>query len=191
MGLTVTAMKPFPFCEIEATQAAAWLLNKEPGRRMDVVKLSKLLYLADREALKRWGLPIIGGRYCNMEHGPVVSRVVDAMKPVSERKGFTVWDEHLKRKEAEMVLIEDPGRGRLHDAAIGLLDETFARYGAFPTWELRDRTHSLPEYQDPGTSSLPIRPEVLLRHLGKSDEEIEELAADSKELEFLANVMGS
>ena len=52
------------FNEAKATQAAARLLFLRGGT-MSYVKLIKLLYLADREALIRWGRPVTSRRSSN------------------------------------------------------------------------------------------------------------------------------
>ena len=44
---------------------------------MNYTKFIKLLYLADRAALIRWGRPISTDRYVSMKHGPVLSNVFD------------------------------------------------------------------------------------------------------------------
>src|SRR4051812_9596906 len=50
------------FNEQKATQAAARLLELRGGR-ISYLKLIKLLYLADREALLQWGRPITTDSY--------------------------------------------------------------------------------------------------------------------------------
>ena len=52
------------FNEKKATQAAARFLRLCKGC-MNYMKLIKLLYIADREALLRWGRPITTDAYCN------------------------------------------------------------------------------------------------------------------------------
>jgi uncharacterized phage-associated protein len=44
---------------------------------MSYMKLIKLLYLAGREALARWGRPIPTDTYVATKHGPVLSQVLD------------------------------------------------------------------------------------------------------------------
>jgi len=50
-----------PFNERKATEAASVLLRLRGGQ-MSHLKLIKLLYLADREALDRWSVPITHDR---------------------------------------------------------------------------------------------------------------------------------
>lgn len=182
-------MTDFPFNPVRATQAAAWLVAKNGGK-MSHIKLSKLLYVADRRALRRWGRPIIGGNYASMEHGPVISPVVDYLRTPDERGERASWDEHLRRSGHDIVLVKDPGRGQLHNAAIKLLDELFEKTRALDKWELRDLTHKFAEYRDPGKSSRPIDIQEMLEAVGKSEEEIETLAADSRHLRHVARLIG-
>jgi uncharacterized phage-associated protein len=182
-------MNKFPYSGEKATQAAAWLVALAGGK-MNHIKLSKLLYIADRRALKRWGRPIIGGEYANMEHGPVVSPVVDCLKPVGGRPPNDYWDACFSRKVNEIILVENPGRGQLHAAAIKLLDEIFLELGHLSQWELRDLTHEFPEYSDVGKSSKGINLPVLLGHLKKSTEQINALEAQAAELTGLKKLIG-
>lgn len=63
------------FNDRKATQAAALLLQLRGGK-MSYMKLIKLLYLADREALLQWGRPITTDRYVSMNRDPVLSRIL-------------------------------------------------------------------------------------------------------------------
>src|SRR5260370_12146701 len=72
-----------PFNERKATEAAAHLL-KLRGGRMSYMKLIKLLYLADREALLRFGCPITTVRYVSIDRGPVLSRVLNLISEERE-----------------------------------------------------------------------------------------------------------
>jgi len=62
-----------------------------------------------------------------------------------------------------------------------LIDEIFARYGHMTRWQLRDFSHTLPEWQDPQGSSRRIDPADILRSAGYSDEAIDDIAAELEE----------
>ena len=53
------------FNEAKAREAAARLVELRSGK-MSCMQLIKLLYLADREALLRWGRPITTDRYVSV-----------------------------------------------------------------------------------------------------------------------------
>ncbi|HTH08426.1 MAG TPA: Panacea domain-containing protein, partial [Acidovorax sp.] len=60
------------FNERKAAQAAACLLHKAGGS-LSVLKLMKLMYLAERRSLKKYGDTITGDAFVSMPHGPVLS----------------------------------------------------------------------------------------------------------------------
>src|SRR5262245_9212871 len=62
------------FDTMKAIQAAAVLLRFDDGA-MDYLRLLKLLYIADREALRETGRPISYSRTIAMDNGPLSSEV--------------------------------------------------------------------------------------------------------------------
>lgn len=64
------------FNERKVAQMAAYLLKKRGGC-MSHLKLMKLLYLADREAMDRYGAPMSGDRVVSMPQGPVLSMTLN------------------------------------------------------------------------------------------------------------------
>ncbi len=72
------------FDEEKATEAAALILSLRGGQ-MHYMKLIKLLYLLDREALSRWGIPVTTDTYVSMDHGPVVSAIYNLIRRVQSR----------------------------------------------------------------------------------------------------------
>jgi uncharacterized phage-associated protein len=179
----------FPFDETKATQAAAWLISKAGGK-LSHIKLSKLLYLVDREAINRWGRPVIGGMYSSMPHGPVISPIVDCLKPSDERPEFHFWDSHLERKGNDVILRLNPGRGQLHDAAIKLMEEIFEKFRNQTKWQVRQFTHTLPEYKDTQNSSYPIKLDALLSSLNKTSSEIEVVRENAKSMTCVKRLIG-
>ena len=104
------------FNERKATQAAARLL-KLRGAQMSYMKLIKLLYLADRTALLRWGRPITTDSYVSVERGPVLSRVLDLATDEEVPGQHSVWAEHITEPEHYSVrLRKDPGADELSAA---------------------------------------------------------------------------
>jgi len=72
----------FQFDERKATQAAAYLIQKNGGS-MNYMALLKLLFLADRASLLKRGHPITGDQVFSMRHGLVLTHVLDR---VSQKK---------------------------------------------------------------------------------------------------------
>jgi len=161
------------FNEPKATQAAARLLRNRGGR-MSYMKLIKLLYLADREALARWGRPISTDNYVSMDKGPVLSHVFDLItEGPNPAAGDTFWTRHISEPEHyEVALKADPCSDLLSEAEDELLDEIFARYGSLNRWALVDLVHTRPEWKDPHGSAIPIEYADILEAQRKSPEEI-------------------
>src|ERR1700723_1042474 len=120
------------FDETKATQAAAFLL-KMRGGRMHYLKLIKLLYLADRTALLRWGVPISTDHYVSMDHGPVLSNIFNL---ITDDKPKPVWAKFISAPlgDYEIELRENAPPDRLSRAEEKLLAEVYAEYGYRNRW---------------------------------------------------------
>lgn len=171
------------FNERKATQAAAHLLRLRGGR-MSYLKLIKLLYLADREALLRWGRPISTDRYVSMDRGPVLSRVLDLATDGDAPGAPSIWAASITAPgNYEVELKADAGDDELSEAEIEILDAIFAQHGRKSRWDLVALTHALPEWIDPRGGAIAISYRDILKAGGKSDLEI---AAIEEELAELA-----
>jgi hypothetical protein len=172
------------FNEAKATQATAHLLTLRGGT-MSCVKLIKLLYLADREALLRWGRPITTDRYVSLDNGPVVSRIHDLVCDEPPPNSFPIWRRFISDpKDHEVRLLGDPGSGELSLPELQLIDEVFAQHGHQSRWTVVNYTRSLPEWTNPAGGALPIEYRDILRAADKTEAEISavEEALDSAAL---------
>jgi uncharacterized phage-associated protein len=171
------------FNEAKATQAAARLLRNRGGR-MSYMKLIKLLYLADREALSRWGRPITTDTYVSMKHGPVLSQVLDLItEGPNPLVGETFWSKHISEPEHfEVSLKENPSDDLLSEAEDELLDGIFKEFGHLNRWQLVDLVHKLPEWKDPEGSVLPIDYADILKAQNKKPEEIRAIESELQAL---------
>ena len=163
---------PLKFDESKATQAAAFLL-KLRGGQMHYFKLIKLLYLVDRAALLRWGIPVTTDRYASMDDGPVVSNIYNLITKDIPKQ---IWSQLISPPFGDFeirLLSGDPPTTRLSDAEERLMREIFEDYGHMNRWDLRDYVmHRLPEWKNPHGSSTPIRISAILKAGGESDDEI-------------------
>jgi len=66
----------FPYDRERAWQTILWFANAHGGS-IDLLKLVKLIFYADREHLVRYGRPITGGIYRALPLGPVAVNVLD------------------------------------------------------------------------------------------------------------------
>jgi uncharacterized phage-associated protein len=177
------------FSEEKATQVAARLL-KLRGGRMSHLKLIKLLYLAERESLTRFGAPLTYDTYVSMPHGPVLSATLDRINEHEIYQGG-YWDSYITPKidhEVSLRALDAVPNDQLSPAEEALIDDVYRRYGHLGRWELVKLTHTLPEWTDPQGSSLPIRPEDILLSEGYSEEDIAEMRSNWDEVGYASSL---
>ena len=84
----------FCFSVKKAIQAAAALLRTEETRQMPYLRLLKLLYIADRDSIRKTGRPITGDQIQAMEYGPVPESVYKLIK--GEHYNSPSWSKHFQ-----------------------------------------------------------------------------------------------
>ena len=173
---TLDAM-PLTFREDRATQAAAKLLRMHGGS-MSYMKLLKLMYFADRQALLTLGGPITYDRAVSMDRGPVLSHTYDLIKgnPGVGEGGY--WNAHISCAWWRASLTQDPPSDQLSNAEEAILVDVYRQYAHLGKYELSQLTHNLPEWRDPQGSSSPISLRDILRGEKMSDEDADALLAD-------------
>jgi uncharacterized phage-associated protein len=178
-------MKP-RFNEQKATQAAARFLKLANGK-MNYLKLIKLLYLLDRESLKRRGRPVTGDQYYSMKLGPVLSEVHDLITEPPAPGDESFWAKHISDpSHYEVALLDDPGGDKLSEAEEELIDEIHGAYGHYAPFELVDFLHKiLPEWKPITSGRQTLSYSDVLTALGKSAEEIKSIEADIDYLAFV------
>ncbi|KKN12361.1 hypothetical protein LCGC14_1017180, partial [marine sediment metagenome] len=173
----------FRFREDKATQVAVLFL-KLGGNKMSYLKLIKLMYLVEREALIRWGRPITYDRCVAMSRGPVLSRILNLLR--DETQTNSSWKRAISppSKNYEVELREDPGDGKLSNAEDQLIEEIFNEHRAKNQWELSEFTHGLGEWKDkdPKGSSIEISYKDILQAGKKTEEDIESILGEIKSL---------
>ena len=157
------------FSAKKATQAAGVLLRDRSGRRDNYMRVLKLLYLADREALKTIDRPILADHFVAMERGPVLSNVYNLIK--GEHGDLPAWSSYSQRDRYDIKLIEDPGVDALSSKEVELLQQVAMDHVDDDEWALVAFTHTLPEWikNDPGGAAVkPIPLRDILEATGRS-----------------------
>jgi uncharacterized phage-associated protein len=169
----------------KAAQVAAYFLIKAGGSS-EVLKLAKLLYLAERASYERFGEPLIGDQPYSMEHGPVLTLTLDYIRNTVEPP--QPWQDLITERVDNDVGLQDPDRRiadlrRLSDADIEMLNAIWLRVGHMTSLQLRRWTHdNCPEYDESvGKSSRPIRMEVLLEVLSFTAAQAEQVEIEACE----------
>ena len=155
----------------KAAQITAFFANKE-GESIPVLKIAKLIYVADREHMRSYGHPLLDDCLVSMPHGPVNSitlNYIDGCAPddagwnefVGARNGYSV---------GAVAQFSRDALDELSDAEIDTLQTVWNLLGGLNKWEIRDWTHkNCPEWEDPQGSAQPIPHERVLKYLGHED----------------------
>lgn len=154
------------FNEKKASQAAAYFLYRSgPAMQMPVLKLMKLLYLAERLSFQRYCEPMIGDRLVSMPHGPVLSVTYNHMNGELDSVDGG-WDSWISARDQDYeVAIKNPEQLRsptddlleLSDSDVEILNDVWADFGRMTKYQIRDWTHNhCPEWKDPKGSMIPM-----------------------------------
>jgi hypothetical protein len=127
-------------------EALTWLASRWPG--ITIFYACKILFLADREHLRRYGRPILGDRYIAMEDGPVPSLVYY----VAQHDGFHLGPETLERadhaftyektgRNPQLFPKRDPNVSMFSRTDLACLTDAMERYGAMDFEDLWNLVH--------------------------------------------------
>ncbi|HLN27593.1 MAG TPA: Panacea domain-containing protein [Gemmataceae bacterium] len=179
----------------KALEAAVILARHSPRRMISRKRLLALLYMANRECLKRSGRPIVGGRVVAMKYGPIHGDVYNLLIGDKERaEGTAEWSEHFHNDGFYVVLHDEPAISTLSRFEIETLKNVLEAYEDEDDWDVARHTHAFLEYKiayRPNQSrtipfeqilnavGLSRRRESILRDL-KEKEEIDDLFAGAE-----------
>jgi uncharacterized phage-associated protein len=168
--------------ERKTAQIAAFFIRKEGGC-LNILKLVKLLYLADREAMDKYDFPLTGDHFVSMPHGPVLSGTYDLINGASGPD--STWEQWISDRENHNVSLKeeqtDTALDELSRAEVSVLESVYQQFGQMSQWDLVKYTHdNCPEWRDPNGSSIPISYEDVFLALKR---DVEESRARSRDLE--------
>lgn len=158
-----------------AAQVAAYFALKSGGR-INVLKLSKLLYLAEREHMSCYDEPMFYDKLSSLPDGPVVSITLNL---INGNLDDETWSRFIAARIGHEVVVADgvyrASLDHLSETEIEILDDLWGRFGKWDRYALRDWTHvkdNIPEWADPSGSSLPINHVTVFTGLGKAEPEM-------------------
>src|SRR5271168_467516 len=104
-------MMSFPFKILKTIQAIGVLLRYDGVKRMNYMRLLKLLYIADRESLRETGRPVTGGPVIAMERGPVLKEVYDLI--LGQHREMSLWSQFYRKERYDLLEVAEPDVGQL------------------------------------------------------------------------------
>lgn len=160
----------------KAAQIIAFFAIKQGARAIEIVKAIKLLYLADRESLRRWGVPLLHEPRASLRLGPVNQTTLDYVN--GHRSDADAWatiigprnDSHIPIQPG--VVAED--LDEFSGAELDVLEDIWEKHGQFKSFQIVDWTHNpanVPEWTEPlgPRKSTPIELIDILRAVGFPD----------------------
>lgn len=163
----------------KAAQIVAFFA-REQGGNINVLKLMKLVYIADRRNMEKYDFSISGDVFFSMDHGPVNSITRDLIQGTEDNRAG--WDDFVSDRAGYDVgltrPVTDSDLDELSRAELQTLHEVWAQFGHMGKWEIRDWTHeNCPEWEDPKGGSTPIPYGRVFKFLNKNNaEELEKQA---------------
>ena len=181
---------------IEKLMQAAGYILKKYKYRLNYTKLMKLLYLADKEALKESNRSISGDSYVCMKSGPVLSGLYDLIKGKHSDTGAQLaWNTRYSTDGYDLTANFD----RLPEKKLSpfekrVMDKIDAKFHRKPYDYMINYVHNpdmCPEWKDPGYTSVPLKVEDILKSVGRTDEEIAWVMADETVFEEEERIFAS
>lgn len=166
---------------------AAYFVAKE-SCPIPVLKLVKLMYLADRESMRRYGRPISYDNMVSMPNGPVLSQTYSLINGEGLPENQRIWNRWISpRIDNHTVQLQkndctEKDFDHFSQADVEILSAVWEEFGVMDQWQLRDYTHdNCSEWEQPkqqGKQSTPIKDIDIFRALGMQEKEAVELADD-------------
>ena len=178
----------FPVNERKATDAVARLIEKS-GADVDYLRISKLIYLADRDSILERGIPIVGGHYFSMRKGPVISEVLNFVKCRNAPR----WKGTISPLHGHYLnLVQKPNYESLTHVEVDILDAVVAEHFNRSTEDLVNWCHdNCGEYEQVNFfRRKPIAVEKILELEGKSEKQIQKISDRAEELTALQEMLG-
>ena len=133
------------------TQALNYLANQCGPGVLNRMKAVKLVYLADRYHLRKFGRPLAADSYYGMKLGPVgtlAKDLVDGDKEFLEDEARQYATTFLGTEgEYEYRSMREVERDVFSASDIEALDFAIAQFGRLDQWQLADLTHVFPEWK--------------------------------------------
>lgn len=160
-----------PYNPLKAAQTIAFFAMQE-GHAINILKVIKLVYLADKESVRVRGFPIQQEARVSMPHGPVNSVTLDWVNGSYRDNGE--WSSVLNDKSNHRVgccdatlTIDD--LDELSVRELRIMQDVWDQFGHMDGFQLADWTHdpnNVPEWENPNGSSVPIPLERMMSAAG-------------------------
>jgi uncharacterized phage-associated protein len=167
----------------KAAQVTAFFAQRAGGA-INVLRATKLIYLADRRSMAIRDHLITGDNFVSMPFGPVNTYIYSYMNGQASDR-IEKWAEFVGPRVGNDIPLMRPIQiddlDELSKAEIQVLEDTWLQFSDIDRFELAEWTHRFcPEWRDPHGSSIPIDFATVFKRLNKEDpiELAEEIQAE-------------
>lgn len=176
--------------EAKAVQVAARFIALAGGRE-NYTKLIKLIYIADREAIARWGYPLTWDEYWSLKQGPIASGILDRIRGAVRSRQSTLWEQHIRTDNYDVVLDTDPGADRISNREEELFRELAAQFKNYDWRAMVRHVHEFAEHKEPDSDNgrKPIYYSDILKAV-KGERGAKEMAKELEAANFLRSTIG-
>lgn len=140
-----------PDARKEYIERVLYIVNRQEG--IDIYHLFKIMYFAQREFLRKYGMTIFPDKFVAMKYGPVPRMLYDALCPQQfiKEKGGTPIDEdvraamhRLEEGDVSNVVVprRKPDMDYISPAASRTLDHAMVEYGQKTFRSIMDESHT-------------------------------------------------
>ena len=141
---------PFNFDHKKATQTLNFFASKAGGK-INKLKALKLIFLADRYHLRKYGRLVTDDYYVAMKLGPIPSNIMDIAK-INKYLNKTFKNYALKYIKAidngkQIESIKTADDSFFSDSDIEALNFAWNNFGHLDEWGISDFTHNYPEWE--------------------------------------------
>lgn len=143
----------FTFDEEKATAAVVFLASKGLPE-LTKGKMCKLIFLADKLHLVRFGRPVTGDRMCALPDGPIPSVILNMLNNILENPGRSAFPELERHISVDRTFANPRFVARdfqlgefLSESDLEALASVVHEHGLRTFSELRRMTHDMPAYK--------------------------------------------
>jgi uncharacterized phage-associated protein len=168
-----------PFDINKAAQTAHYFTSQSGGE-IDILKLVKLIYLADRKSLADRRTPIVGGSYYSLPHGPITSEILNLINDGTKAE-TSAWEVAISDRANHKVAVNTAEMvyDALTNSERAILGVVWEKFGTMSKWDIVEWTHKhCLEWNDPCGGREEISGQKLAEAFGWS--RVEGLAVEEE-----------
>lgn len=173
------------FDAAKAIQLCAFFLICAGGR-LDKLKLIKLVYLSEREYLRRYQLPMLWDEFYSLQHGPVCSATLNCIDKVCLTSLSDAFFVTHGRRDVHLVRgVSVADFDCMNNADIDVAGSVWSEHKAKTASQIRAYTHTYcPEYTEVDRGRIRISYADMLEAVGVAN-----VAMISEEIEAYRNAL--